>query len=116
MASAIETGTVGREGIVGAMSGIAPPVAAMVMGGDIAAVVAIITAGAVAAATTMAGGIIALVVIYCLRPIRGGRLGLAASLCGQLDLYCPHPIKRPYAPASKRAAPRWRLCQVSDRS
>lgn len=32
---------------------------AVVMGGDIAAVVAIITAGAVAAATTMAGGIIA---------------------------------------------------------
>jgi hypothetical protein len=33
---------------------------AVVMGGDIAAVVAIITAGAVAAATTMAGGIIAI--------------------------------------------------------
>jgi hypothetical protein len=33
---------------------------AVVMGGDIAAVVAIITAGAVAAPTTMAGGIIAI--------------------------------------------------------
>jgi hypothetical protein len=35
-------------------------VTAVVMGGDITAVVAIITAGAVAVATTMAGGIIAI--------------------------------------------------------
>jgi len=38
----------------------AATVMAVVMGGDITAVVAIITAGAVAAATTMAGGIIAI--------------------------------------------------------
>ena len=69
----------------------AATVMAVVMGGAIAAVVAIITVGAEAAVTTMAGGIIAIGGDYRFRPFRGGRLSwrpLSLSAADAHQLAC----------------------------